>query len=204
MAEPAGKGPDGERFTQEELDVVRSAGLFETYLGRGWFRSLIIYGVPAIAALLIAAGIFSSLIEVSETLLLYSQPSWVPGRQVGLRVAVMDREGEFVPVTELEMTLHDRERGRSERLVQGLAHGTKAASLSVVAPGWPDGQYELADVYDGETDSHLKSFWIRAVAGVGAWYRVIPRLSVGVLVDFGWPGLVSAMATVGFHWGGRR
>jgi hypothetical protein len=143
MVEPAGTGPDGERFTQEELDVVRSAGLFETYLGRGWFRSLIIYGVPGIAALLIAAGIFSSLIEVSETLLLYSQPSWVPGQQAGLRVAVMDREGEFVPVTELEMTIHDRERGTSERLVQGEAHGTKAASLALVAPGWPDGEYEL-------------------------------------------------------------
>ena len=123
--------------------MVRSAGLFETYLGRGWFRSLIIYGVPAVAALLIAAGIFSSLIEVSETLLLYSQPRWIPGQQAGLRMAVMDREGEFVPVTELEMTLRDHERGTSERLVQGEAHGTKAASLALVPPPWPDGEYEL-------------------------------------------------------------
>ncbi len=143
MPEPPGKEPEGERFTQEELDVVRSAGLFETYLGRGWFRSLIIYGVPAVAALLIAAGIFSSLIEVSETLLLYSQPSWIPGQQTGMRVAIMDREGEFVPVTDLEMTIRDRDRGVSETLVQGEAHGTKAASLAVVAPRWPDGRYEL-------------------------------------------------------------
>jgi len=143
MPDPPGQGPDGERFTQEELDVVRSAGLFETYLGRGWFRTLIIYGVPAVAALLIAAGIFSSLIEVSETLLLYSQPSWIPGQPAGLRVAVMDREGEFVPVTDLTMTLRDRERKASETLVAGEAHGTKAASLAVVPPRWPDGEYEL-------------------------------------------------------------
>ena len=143
MPETPGNGPDGERFSQEELDVVRSAGLFETHLGRGWFRNLIIYGVPAVSALLVAVGIFSSLIEVSETLLLYSQPRWIPGQQGGLRVAVMDREGEFVPVTDLEMTLHDHTRGVSERLVQGEAHGTKAASLAVVAPRWTDGEYEL-------------------------------------------------------------
>lgn len=135
--------PSEERFTEDELRVVRSAGLFEIYLGRGWFRNIIIYGVPAVSALLIAAGIFSSLIEVSETLLLYSQPSWIPQSATGVRLAVMDLQGDYLPITELEMTLHDSEGDRTKVLFEGEAHGNMAASLYVVPPAWPEGQYEL-------------------------------------------------------------
>lgn len=144
MAKSEGKDPPrDERFTEEELKVVRSAGLFDTYLGRGWFRNFIIYGIPAVSALLIAAGIFSSLVEVSETLLLYSQPRWIPENATGVRLAIMDRDGEYVPITDLEMTLHDRAGSRNEVLFDGVAHGTKAASLYVVPPAWPKGGYEL-------------------------------------------------------------
>jgi hypothetical protein len=143
VEEPPREPAREERFTEEELKVVQTAGLFDMYLGRGWFRSFIIYGVPAVSALLIAAGIFSSLVEVSETLILYSQPTWIPGSATGMRVAVMDREGDFVPVTDLEMTLRDPEGGRTAVLYSGEAHGTLAASLYVVPPDWPAGDYDL-------------------------------------------------------------
>jgi len=144
MQEPGDSEKDrSERFTEEELRVVRHASIFEVYLGKGWLRGLVVYGVPAVSALLVAAGIFSSFIEVGETLLMYSQPAWIPGSHAGVRVAVMDRDGEFLPVTDLEMTIRDGRGDRTQVLASGVAHGTRAASLTIVAPGWPAGVYEL-------------------------------------------------------------
>lgn len=132
-----------ERFSAEELRTVRGAGLFDMYLGRGWVRTLIIYGFPAVSALLIAAGIFSSFIQVSETLMLYSQPRWLPGGPVGIRIAVMDEDGEFVPVTELKLKLRHPSAKEETVLHDGPVKGTRAASLTVEVPQWPDGPYEL-------------------------------------------------------------
>jgi hypothetical protein len=126
------------------MRTVRGAGLFDLYFGKGWLRHIIIYGFPAISALLIAVGIFSSFIEVSDTLMMYSQPTWVPGARTGVRIAVMDNEGEFVPITELSIVLTQTDGDREAVLFDGPAHGTKAASLTLPVPDWPAAEYQLA------------------------------------------------------------
>jgi len=62
----------------------------------------------------------------------------------------------------------------------------------------------VASVYDGETKTKLTTFWARAVGGIGGWVHVARMISLGVLVDVGWPGTVEVLATVGFHFGKMR
>ncbi len=59
----------------------------------------------------------------------------------------------------------------------------------------------IASVHDGETDDKLTTFWARAVGGLGGWVHITPKFSLGALVDVGWPGIVDALLTVGFHVG---
>ena len=61
----------------------------------------------------------------------------------------------------------------------------------------------FAKAYDAETGDHLMVFGARAVGGLGAYVHVARFLSVGAVVDVGWPGTVDAMATLGFHFGRR-
>jgi hypothetical protein len=61
----------------------------------------------------------------------------------------------------------------------------------------------VASAYDGETDLKLILPWIRAVAGIGAWAHVSKLLSLGVLVDVGWPGTVEVLGTLSFHFAKR-
>jgi len=81
-----------------------------------------------------------------------------------------------------------------EAMIGGGLYGVFAVYLHVVLGGG------VAFAYDGETDTKMILPWIRAVAGLGAHVHVIPQLSVGALVDVGWPGTVEALATVAFHY----
>lgn len=59
--------------------------------------------------------------------------------------------------------------------------------------------------YDADTDTKLKVLpAARALVGVGGYGHITPRVSLGVLVDFGLPGTVDALVTAGFHFGKKR
>jgi hypothetical protein len=68
----------------------------------------------------------------------------------------MDDRGDFVPVTDLRMTLVDPRSGDRERLFAGEVHGTRAASLTLPVPPWTGGEY-LLDVTAGTTRHHKRS-----------------------------------------------
>jgi len=58
-----------------------------------------------------------------------------------------------------------------------------------------------AHVYDGDTKEKMWLPWFRAVGGVGGWFHLTPLVSLGVVVDVGFPGIVDALLVVGFHVG---
>ncbi|MFO8070809.1 MAG: hypothetical protein R6V85_02940 [Polyangia bacterium] len=53
--------------------------------------------------------------------------------------------------------------------------------------------------YDAESKDKLWLPGLRAVGGVGGWYHLTPLVSLGALVDVGFPGIIDAMISVGFH-----
>ncbi|MFH2008826.1 MAG: hypothetical protein ABI333_19720 [bacterium] len=57
--------------------------------------------------------------------------------------------------------------------------------------------------YDADTDKKISFFLARAVAGFGFWIHVTRWLSLGALVDVGWPGTVQALLSTAFHFGKR-
>lgn len=56
--------------------------------------------------------------------------------------------------------------------------------------------------YDADTDTKIKVLpAVRALVGVGGYGHITPRISLGLLVDFGLPGTIDALVTAGFHFG---
>jgi len=58
-----------------------------------------------------------------------------------------------------------------------------------------------AHAFDGETKKKMWLPWFRAVGGVGGWIHLTPLVSLGGVVDVGFPGIVDALLMVGFHLG---
>jgi hypothetical protein len=59
----------------------------------------------------------------------------------------------------------------------------------------------VMSAFDGETQKKFLLPGARATAGVGGFGYITPKISLGALIDFGFPGIVDAMVTVGFHLG---
>lgn len=63
----------------------------------------------------------------------------------------------------------------------------------------------IISAYDAETDTKLKPWPIgRALVGVGGYGHITPRISLGALVDFGYPGTIDALVTLGIHFGKKK
>lgn len=82
-----------------------------------------------------------------------------------------------------------------EAMIGGGIYGVFAVYLHLLLGGG------VAFAYDADTDTNLILPWLRAVGGIGAHVNVIPELSVGILVDVGWPGTVEGLATLAWHYG---
>ncbi len=59
--------------------------------------------------------------------------------------------------------------------------------------------------YDADTDTKIKVLpAVRALVGVGGYGHITPRVSLGLLVDFGLPGTIDTLLTANFHFGKKK
>lgn len=59
--------------------------------------------------------------------------------------------------------------------------------------------------YDADTDTKLGVLPAgRALVGVGGYGHITKRISLGLLVDFGFPGTIDALVTANFHFGKKK
>lgn len=105
-------------------------------------RWALIYGLPAVVALLAGSAIFVSRMSVTQDVRVLTQERWCVGRPAAVRVVAYGDSGR--PLEQLDVTLSLEGEGRETmELAKASAGGLPATDVRVDVPDWPDGRYKL-------------------------------------------------------------
>jgi len=132
-----------ERLTQEELNSLGLNPLLETFpIGKKTIK-IFIFTLAGILGILLIAGFWALGLDVSETLVIYSQGKFIPSEEGAIRVAFIDDAKGFIPIESAIVTLRNAEKKKANEaiLFSGMVGFNDAGSIVMKMPDWEPGHY---------------------------------------------------------------